>query len=376
MRRTTGDRYAFVPGTRPWGRHPLLEAAVEAAGVPPGMTVEIRLRSAMPPGASTGTSAAVCVALVGALRALDGQSLEPGAVASDAHAVEVERLGQQSGLQDQLAAAYGGVNYVEISSYPASTVRQLPVGGAVLAALEDRLLLVYLGRTHSSSAIHEQVIRDLTSAGARGQAALEALRDAAAAARDAVLAGDLGALGAAMRANTDAQRLLHPALVGVGRAAGHRRRAGPRRARLEGQRRRRRRRIDAHCCARPRPARAPRWSPPSRPRRRGLQVDSHLDRPARARGAQGGRRGRIEPMRPARVASRVAARRRRNDDPGPGGRCQLLHAGVTAPHGRPQPYSLLAGDYTLEVYVPKGDAGKSRSSAWKTTRCPTPCRFP
>lgn len=209
-----GDQYAFVPGTRPWGRHPLLEAAVEAAGVPPGMTVEIRLRSAVPPGASTGTSAAVCVALVGALRALRGQSLDPGAVASDAHAVEVDRLGQQSGLQDQMAAAYGGVNYVEISSYPASTVRQLAVAGAVLAALEDRLLLVYLGRTHSSSAIHEQVIRDLTSAGARGSVALEALRGAAAAARDAVLAGDFGALGAAMRANTDAQRLLHPALVG------------------------------------------------------------------------------------------------------------------------------------------------------------------
>ncbi len=209
-----GDRYAFVPGTRPWGRHPLLEAAIEAAGVPPGMAVEIRLRSAVPPGASTGTSAAVCVALVGALRALRGQTLDPGTVASAAHAVEVERLGQQSGVQDQLAAAYGGVNYVEIASYPASTVRRLPVSGAVLAALEDRLLLIYLGRTHSSSAIHEQVIRDLTSAGARGHAALEALRDAAAAARDAVLAGDLGALGAAMRANTDAQRRLHPALVG------------------------------------------------------------------------------------------------------------------------------------------------------------------
>jgi D-glycero-alpha-D-manno-heptose-7-phosphate kinase len=29
-----GHRYAFVPGTRPWVRHPLIEAAIESVGVP------------------------------------------------------------------------------------------------------------------------------------------------------------------------------------------------------------------------------------------------------------------------------------------------------------------------------------------------------
>ena len=41
------------------------------------------------------------------------------------------------------------------------------------------------------------------------------LRDAATAARDAVLAQDLGAFGRAMSDNTEAQRSLHPGLVGV-----------------------------------------------------------------------------------------------------------------------------------------------------------------
>jgi D-glycero-alpha-D-manno-heptose-7-phosphate kinase len=52
-----GDRYGFVPGTRPWVRHPLIEAAIESVGVPSRMTIEISVRSAVPPGASTGTSA-------------------------------------------------------------------------------------------------------------------------------------------------------------------------------------------------------------------------------------------------------------------------------------------------------------------------------
>ena len=209
-----GERYAFMPGTRPWGRHPLLEAAIESVGVPPGTAIEVSVRSAVPPGASTGTSAAVCVALVGALRALEGLGLDPDEIAAAAHAVETDRLGQQSGLQDQLAAAHGGISDIEILEYPAAVRRPVPIDDPVRAALERQLLLVYLGRTHSSTAIHEEVIAGLDGPAGPGRAALDDLRQAARAARDAVAAGNLDALGAAMAANTEAQRRLHPSLVG------------------------------------------------------------------------------------------------------------------------------------------------------------------
>ena len=210
-----GDRYAFLPGTRPWVRHALLEAAIESVGVPHGMALDVSVRSAVPPGAATGTSAAVCVAIIGALRALWGRSADPDEVAKAAHAVEVDRLGQQSGLQDQLAAAHGGISYIRISDYPAATRHAVAASGGVRSALERQLLLVYLGRTHDSSAIHEEVIGSLDRQGSGRRAALDDLRAAAAAARDAVEAGDLAALGEAMRANTEAQRRLHPSLVGA-----------------------------------------------------------------------------------------------------------------------------------------------------------------
>ena len=209
-----GDRYAFAPGTRPWVRHALLEAAIESVGVPPGTALEVSVRSAVPPGAATGTSAAVCVALVGALRALWGGSVDADGVAKAAHAVEVDLLGQQSGVQDQYAAAHGGINYVEIPEYPSAVCRRVAASDGVRAALERQLLLVYLGRTHSSTAIHEEVIRGLDRPGSTGRAALEDLRLAAAAARDAVEAGNLAALGEAMRACTEGQRRLHPSLIG------------------------------------------------------------------------------------------------------------------------------------------------------------------
>jgi D-glycero-alpha-D-manno-heptose-7-phosphate kinase len=208
-----GHRYAVVPGTRPWVRHPLIEAAIESAGVPARMTIDLRVRSAVPPGASTGTSAAVCVAIVGALRALWGRPIDAADVARAAHRVEVDLLGQQSGVQDQYGAAFGGINYIEMTDYPSAERRDVNMPAPARAALEAQLLLVYLGRTHDSSAIHEEVIRGLERPGSAGRAALDDLRAAAAAARDAAEAGNLEALGAAMRACTEGQRRLHPSLV-------------------------------------------------------------------------------------------------------------------------------------------------------------------
>jgi D-glycero-alpha-D-manno-heptose-7-phosphate kinase len=69
-----------------------------------------------------------------------------------------------------------------------------------------------LGRSHSSSQVHETVIRDLENAGPDDQR-LEDLRATAEPSKDAIFAGDFNALGQAMIQNTEAQRRLHPHLV-------------------------------------------------------------------------------------------------------------------------------------------------------------------
>ena len=205
---TFGDQYAVVPGARRVARHPLLEAAIDTYPPPEDLAVEITVRSAVPPGCGAGTSAAVAVALLGALAAVRSEKPSPRDVAYAAHRLEVEVLGIESGIQDQLSAAFGGINFIEIEPYPEATVHALPAWDA----LGPRLTLVYLGRGHDSSAVHSLVIAD---AERRGPAVFAQLRDAALAARDAVVARDLRAFGDAMVANTDAQRTLHPDLVGA-----------------------------------------------------------------------------------------------------------------------------------------------------------------
>lgn len=208
-----GERYAVRLGQPPSKRHALLEAAIAEAAPPEDVALEITISSAMPAGASTGTSAAVTVALLGALDALTTNQTTAEQIAYRAHRVETQRLGLQSGIQDQLCSACGGINLIEMSAYPQAHVSQVQIADPLWWELEHRLLLVFLGKTHSSSAVHEQVIRRLEQVGSAA-AELEALRRAAHQSRSALLQGDFVQLGRAMIENTAAQYALHPALIG------------------------------------------------------------------------------------------------------------------------------------------------------------------
>ncbi len=204
-----GDRYVVFPGQDLPGRHPLLEATIDEIGVPAGLCVEIALSSGVPAGCGTGTSAAVTVALVGALDALTPGRLSPLEVARQAHRIEVDRLGLQSGVQDQLCSALGGINLIEIPDYPDARVTQIAT--SLWDELDTRLVLVPLGR-HNSSAMHQTVIGTLAAEGPDAPR-LAVLRSLAREGAEALQAGDLVAFGAAMSANTDAQAALHQDLV-------------------------------------------------------------------------------------------------------------------------------------------------------------------
>jgi D-glycero-alpha-D-manno-heptose-7-phosphate kinase len=202
-----GDRYTIAPGTSRTKRHPIVEAAIDILPPPRGLGIEVCVRSEIPAGCGTGTSAAIAVGLLGGLTAARCERRSPRDIAYAAHRLEVEVLGEQSGIQDQLSAAFGGINYLEIEAYPEATARNLPPW----PELTSRLTSLFVGHAHVSSHLHRQVIDHVARFGSRE---FERLRDAAVGAREAVVARDLPAFGRAMIANTEAQRSLHPGLVG------------------------------------------------------------------------------------------------------------------------------------------------------------------
>lgn len=209
-----GERFAMDPERPSLDPHGFLQHTIGTFVPPAEWRLEVNIYSPVPAGISTGTSASICVALLGALGRVVGRDVGRDEVVSLAHAVETEKLKQQSGIQDQICASYGGICFIQMPRYPEAGVERLEIADGVREELSRRLLLVYLGRPHSSSAIHEQVIARLESGEDPGQwRQLEAMKRLAGEARDRLLSGDLEAYGRCMSENTECQRALFDGLV-------------------------------------------------------------------------------------------------------------------------------------------------------------------
>jgi D-glycero-alpha-D-manno-heptose-7-phosphate kinase len=198
-----------APGLRP---HPLLQAAVAAVSVPGDVYLDIDIHASVPAGISVGSSAAVCVALLGGLTRLQQEDISPGLIASLAHRVETDHLGWQSGIQDQICAAFGGICFIDMPVYPDAEIEKIEPAAAIREELDARLLLVFLGSAHDSSALHKQVIVELEKTGS-GKNQIRSLRELPLEARRYLLEGNLEAYGAVMIKNNECQRALHSDLV-------------------------------------------------------------------------------------------------------------------------------------------------------------------
>ncbi|MBX3314954.1 MAG: hypothetical protein KF906_11605 [Actinobacteria bacterium] len=228
-----GESYRTGPHPDPaarWGapvpgRHPLLEHAVaavlEAVDLPEGRGIDVTITSAVPPGASLGTSASVVVAVVAALDALVGGGAlaadGPASLAELAHRIETMRAGREAGVQDQWAAAFGGAGLLAVNPYPSVARTPVPLAPDVAAELDARLVTVVFA-PHDSSTVHGHVITDMVTCSSTGhdraRAALRELSALAGDAADALGAGDLDRWGAVLTEATGAQQRLRAELVG------------------------------------------------------------------------------------------------------------------------------------------------------------------
>ncbi len=207
-----GESFRMNPGRPRREPHGLLQFTIAAIPIPDELRLEIRLCSPVPAGISTGTSASVCVALLGALNQLQVKKLSWAGIAKLAHRVETEKLKQQSGIQDQICAAHGGISFIQMTGYPEFIVRRVRLEERVWHELERRLCLVYLGKPHRSSAMHNYVISELEAGGPQ----LKLIRQLAVIAQEArayLAAGDFEAYGQAMIRNNECQRGLHSRLI-------------------------------------------------------------------------------------------------------------------------------------------------------------------
>src|SRR5581483_6623866 len=132
-------------------QHPIVRECLTRHRIPKGM--EIASFADVPAGSGLGSSSAFTVGLLHALEAHQGRSVSASELAAAACDVEINRLGEPIGKQDQYASAFGGLSYIQFNSDDSVEVERLIVTPKTLRGFERRLMMFYLGQERSAGAI-------------------------------------------------------------------------------------------------------------------------------------------------------------------------------------------------------------------------------
>lgn len=136
-------------------QHPLIREALRLADQQASY-LEIASMSDIPAGTGLGSSGSFLTALLHALHIHTKTIIPKQVLAEQACYIEIERLGEPVGKQDQYIAAFGGVTCFEFGRDDTVTVAPLKIEAETLANLEDNLALFYTGFTRSAS----EILRD------------------------------------------------------------------------------------------------------------------------------------------------------------------------------------------------------------------------
>ncbi len=148
-----------------------------------------------PAGSGLGTSSTLVVAIVGAFAEMLRLPLGEYDVAHYAYEIERKDLGLAGGKQDQYAATFGGVNFMEFYDGDKVIVNPLRIKQQYLFELENNLLLYYTSKSRESAKIIEQQARNVVNQKETSIEAMHQLKQQAQMMKEALLKGRLNEIG-------------------------------------------------------------------------------------------------------------------------------------------------------------------------------------
>lgn len=161
--------------------------------------VELVSTADVPAGTGLGSSSSFTVGLLNSLYAYKGVYAGKERLANEACEIEIEKLKNPIGKQDQYAAAYGGLNFYEFRRDGSVTVEPVIMDKAAKAALQGNLMMFYTGQLHSASAILKEQSSNIT-AGDREKNQLK-MCELARGLREELTRGNIDAMGEILHEN-------------------------------------------------------------------------------------------------------------------------------------------------------------------------------
>jgi D-glycero-alpha-D-manno-heptose-7-phosphate kinase len=132
--------------------HPIIREALRMVGVE-APSLEITSMADIPAGTGLGSSGSFTTALLKAFHAHKKNLVHPAELAEQACQIELEKLGEPIGKQDQYIAAYGGITCFKFMPDGQVEAWPLKISEETLYDLEDNLLLFFTGYARSASKI-------------------------------------------------------------------------------------------------------------------------------------------------------------------------------------------------------------------------------
>lgn len=133
-------------------QHPIIREAMKMVDVPPEY-LEITSMADIPSGTGLGSSGSFTTALLKALHVHKKHLIHPRELAEQACEIELGRLKEPIGKQDQYIAAFGGITCLEYLPNDQVNAWPLKIDKETLYNLEDNLLLFFTGYSRSASSI-------------------------------------------------------------------------------------------------------------------------------------------------------------------------------------------------------------------------------
>lgn len=157
-------------------RHPIFREVLSGYDI---SGLDIGVSSDFPAGTGLGSSSSFTVGLINLAECLSGGSMAKEELAAAACFVEIERLGEPIGKQDQYAAAIGGLNQFVFQSDGSVDVAELELSESDQQILDESMFLVKVPGPSRSASDQLRTSQNFIAHSASAQSALRDLKSLA-----------------------------------------------------------------------------------------------------------------------------------------------------------------------------------------------------